>query len=245
MHRSETVNESESCDLVIVGAGGFAAEAAWVVEDSNSADSARRGRPRLKLIGFVVYDPSGYPGEVYSYPVIGSPEGFAATATGRKIFYFCAVGDNRIREQEVRRVELLGWTPATLIHPSAVISRNAKIGHGSYLGPCSVVGPQVYIGDHVQIHANVSIGHDSVVQNYSQVCPGARVSGKCSIGQRAVLGSNAVVVPGVVVGESAVVGANSLAVRAVDPFTTVIGVPARLFGSRGGESTHPAEGRES
>jgi sugar O-acyltransferase (sialic acid O-acetyltransferase NeuD family) len=240
------VNESDARDLVIIGAGGFAAEAAWAAEDSNSADSANGREPRWKLVGFVVYDPAAYPGEVYSYPVIGTPEEFAATTRGRKISYFCAVGENRIREQEVRRADLFGWTPATLIHPSASISRSARIGQGTYLGPCSVVGPGVQVGNHVLIHANVSIGHDSVVQDYSHICPGARVSGRCHIGQFAFLGSNAVVVPKLVVGDSGVVGANSLAVRAVEPFTTVLGVPAAPFGlRRGGDSPRPPEGLES
>jgi acetyltransferase-like isoleucine patch superfamily enzyme len=73
----------------------------------------------------------------------------------------------------------------------------------------------------------VSLGHDSVLEDYSQICPGARISGGCRIGKQAFLGSNASLTPGVAVGYGAVVGANSHAVRTVRPGLTVVGCPAR------------------
>jgi acetyltransferase-like isoleucine patch superfamily enzyme len=83
------------------------------------------------------------------------------------------------------------------------------------------------VGNHVIINTHVSVGHDSVLEDYSQICPGARISEGCRIGRQAFLGSNASLTPGVAVGCGAVVGANSHAVRTVPPGVTVVGCPAR------------------
>jgi acetyltransferase-like isoleucine patch superfamily enzyme len=111
------------------------------------------------------------------------------------------------------------------------------IGAGTYIAPGCVVCPRAHVGNHVVINTHVSVGHDSVLEDYSQICPGARISGGCRIGKYAFLGSNASLTPGVAVGCGAVVGANSHAVRTVAPGVTVIGCPARAV--CGPTSAHP------
>lgn len=94
----------------------------------------------------------------------------------------------------------LGWTPVSIVHPTAVIAPSAKVGHGSFIGPLAVVSSHAVVGEHVIVHIHSSVGHDVRVGDYCAILPGARLSGKVDIGHRTMVGSNAFVAAGVRVG---------------------------------------------
>jgi sugar O-acyltransferase (sialic acid O-acetyltransferase NeuD family) len=215
-------------DLIVVGAGGFASEVLWVAEAMNQS-AITAGRPPLwNTLGCCVYDPSRYPSQVLSYRVLGTPEEVANNRAGKAPHYICAIGDNRIREKEVGVVEAFGWRPVTLMHPSCQVASNAVIGPGTYVAAGSVIGPNTKIGSYVLIHYHVSVAHDSSMADFSQACPGARVSGRCKVGRSAFLGSNSTLLPKVTLGEHAVLGANSVAISSVPPDVTAFGIPAKI-----------------
>ena len=228
MLESRRLNEGGPQDLIIVGAGGFAAEGLWVAEAMNQSAMAA-GRPApWNILGCCVYDPSLYPAEILSYRVLGTPRDVTRNRGGEVLHYICSIGDNRIREREVGLAESLGWRPVTLIHPSCQIGPNAIIGPGTYLAAGSVVCTTTRVGAHVVINNHVSVGHDSIMGDFSQACPGSRISGKCEVGRSAFLGTNATLLPGVTLGDRAVLGANSVAIRALEPDVTAVGSPARI-----------------
>jgi sugar O-acyltransferase (sialic acid O-acetyltransferase NeuD family) len=214
-------------DLVIVGAGGFAPEGIWVAEETNAANLLLGKKPAWNIRGFVDVHPAELQ-TLYSYPVLGTPKESAAKLAGTDIFFICMIGDNRIREEQARIAEELGWKPVTLIHPTVIVARETTIGPGSYIGAGSIISPFAKVGAHVVVNNHVSVGHNSVMEDFSQACPGVRISGRCVVGRSAFLGSNATLLPSCKVGESAVVGASSLVLRSVAPFTTVVGVPAKV-----------------
>ena len=137
---------------------------------------------------------------------------------------FLRHGENKARARVAGIVGELGWKPAKLIHPTAILSSNVEVGAGSYIGPLSVISVNTEIGAHAIVDMHVSIGHDA-----DSVYPGARISGRCSLGRYAVVGSNATLLPGTVVGERSVVGASSLASCSIEPDTTLLGVPAQII----------------
>jgi len=222
-----TLNEGHQ-DLIVVGAGGFAAEVLWVAEAMNQSAIAIGRCPLWNILGCCVYDPSLYPTKVLSYPVLGTPQDVARNCEGRVLHYICGIGDNRIREKEVGVVEALGWRPVILMHPSCQVAPNAVIGPGTYVAAGSVIAPNTKIGSCVLIHYHVSVAHDSSMSDFSQACPGARISGRCEVGRSAFLGTNSTLLPKVTLGERAVLGANSVAISNVPPNVTAFGVPAKI-----------------
>ena len=216
-------------DLIVVGAGGAASEVLWVAEAMNQA-ALMAGRPApWNILGCCVYDPSLYPAEILSYRVLGTPREVAQNRGPAGLCFICAIGDNRIREQEAKVVESLGWEPATLIHPSCHIAPNAIVGPGTCIAAGAVVGPYVTIGAHVVINNHVSVSHESTMGDFSQACPGARITGKCKVGRSAFVGSNATLIPGIGMGDRSVLGANSVAISSLGPDVTAVGVPARTL----------------
>jgi len=212
--------------LLVMGAGGFGMEAIWVAEEMNRNLSDKN---KFKILGYIDDYPEKKGKIFYGYSVLGLPEQIAQELKG-EIYFHCAIGDNKSRENVANRLAGFGWRPITLIHPSALMGREVSIGDGSYIGAGAVVAPRAKIGNHVLINCSAGIGHDSVLEDFAQVCPGARVNGMCTVKKYAFIGSNASLHPGITVGTAATVGANSQVIRSVRPNTTVIGVPAKTFG---------------
>jgi sugar O-acyltransferase (sialic acid O-acetyltransferase NeuD family) len=211
-------------NLVIMGAGGHGSEGAWTAEEMNKA---QRGEPLWNIIGYVDDDTAKIGKELYGYRVLGTPEDFAGTATAKKIWYYCAMGDNRAREKVVARLDGLGWHAATLVHPAAIVAKDVVIGDGSYVGPLCNLSPNSRIGRHVLINSQSTVGHDVEVGDFAQICPGARVNGFCVVGRFALVGSNASIFQGRKIADDVRVGSNSFIVQNVTKAQTMIGVPAR------------------
>jgi len=222
-------------NLIIVGAGGAASETLWIAEAVNEA-AAAAGRPvPWKILGCCVYDPSLYPKEILTYPVLGTPQDVARDFALGDLYFVCSIGDNFIREKEAMAAESLGWKPVTLIHPSCHVAPNATIGAGTTIAAGAVVGPYVKVGVHVLINNHASVGHESTMGDFSQACPGSRITGRCVVGRSAFLGSNATMVPGISLGDRAVLGANSCAMGPIGPDVTAMGIPARVLVRRESE----------
>jgi sugar O-acyltransferase (sialic acid O-acetyltransferase NeuD family) len=215
-------------ELVIIGAGGFGAVAASAAENINSAAINHNGGATWDVIGYVDGDTAKCGTQHAGRSVHGTVEELGHDFRGRELWFFCAIGDNDSRAKMVRRAEKFGWKPATLIHPSAVLASSAEIGPGSYVGPAAVISFNAKIGSYVIIDVHVSVGHDAVVNDFSAVFPGARITGRCRLGEYSMVGSNATLLPGTIVGNRAVVGAGSLAHGSVEPDTTILGIPARV-----------------
>jgi len=221
----------ETHRLIIIGAGGFGSEAAWVAEAMGA---------RWQLLGFADGDPAKKGRVIGASSVLGNIDEAAALLAGEPLWYFCAVGNNSARELLAARAETLGWSPATLIHPSAIIAPDATIGPGTYLGPGSIICPNSRVGAHVIVNVHASIGHDAVIEDFAQICPGARISGNCRVGRLALIGSNATLLPGIVMGTDVVAGANSQVASALEPHVTAVGVPARVICKRPAPASPPA-----
>ena len=212
--------------IVIIGAGGYASEAAWVLEEMNKSGSVDH---RWQILGYADNDVTTKGQLVYDYEILGTPLEIAKQYQGDNLWYYCAIGNNVSRAAIAKDMDRLGWQAATLIHPSVVRARKVAIGEGAYIGAGSILCPNSTIGRHVIINTRVTVGHDSVLADFSQVCPGAQINGFCKVGQGALIGSNASIFPGKSVGDDAVVGANSQVIRSVKAGATVNGVPALLI----------------
>ncbi len=102
------------------------------------------------------------------------------------------------------------------IHPGAQIGRRFFIDHGAGV----VIGETAEINDDVTLYQGVVLG--GVSSEKKKRHP--------TIGCEVVIGSGAIILGPITVGDCAKVGANSVVLRDVKPFTTVVGTPAREAG---------------
>lgn len=200
--------------IVIVGAGGLGREAAWVVERINALT------PCFEILGFSDDAPDKQSGSCGGYSLLGKLETVAKQ--GENICFFCAIGDNQIRQRVIAEGCELGLELVALIDPSAVVAPGVKIGAGCYIGINTVVSTGTSLGVGVLVNHKVCVGHDVEVGDFAQLCPGVCVSGGCSIGEGALLGTLTGTIPLKNVGAWAVVGAGCVAMRDVEDGATVV-----------------------
>ena len=99
------------------------------------------------------------------------------------------------------------------IHPGATIGKGLFIDHGMGI----VIGETAEIGDYCTIYHGATLGGTG------------KDTGKRhpTIGNNVLIGCGAKVLGPFTVGDNARIGANSVVLKPVEPYTTVVGVPAK------------------
>ena len=121
----------------------------------------------------------------------------------------------------------LGYRPASLVSPTAVVSKSASIGPGTVVQSCCHISASARIGEFVKVNAAANLMHDSIVGDFTTIAPNAVILGRVSVGARCYVGANATLLPGIDVGEEAVVGAGAVVTRDVAARSVVTGNPAQ------------------
>jgi sugar O-acyltransferase (sialic acid O-acetyltransferase NeuD family) len=212
--------------LVILGAGGYAQELAWIVDDINSQ------MPTWDLIGYIEPRKQSKTGDRLHYdrPILG---GWDDIAHDGDIYFACGIGSPASRELECREAERRGFLPASLIHPSVITARHVEIGDGTVIGARSILAPYAVLGRHCALNLGVIIGHNTRIGDFCVLSPGAQLLGAAQLENKVFLGANATVYLGRRVGTGSSVGANSFLVTHLGPGASVVGVPAtRLAATR-------------
>ena len=121
----------------------------------------------------------------------------------------------------------LGYRPASLVSPTAVVSKSASIGPGTVVQSCCHISASVRIGEFVKVNAAANLMHDAVVEGFTTIAPNAVILGRVSVRSGCYVGANATVLPGIAVGEGAVVGAGAVVTGDVPARAVVVGNPAQ------------------
>ena len=108
------------------------------------------------------------------------------------------------------------WLTGIEIHPGATIGNGILIDHGMGV----VIGETAEVGDNVTLYQNVTLGGVSLDERKRHP----------TIEDDVVIGAGAAVLGPFTVGRGARIGANAVVLKAVEPGTTVVGVPAMPTG---------------
>jgi sugar O-acyltransferase (sialic acid O-acetyltransferase NeuD family) len=137
-----------------------------------------------------------------------------------------AIGNNRIREQLMRELGLLGATFPILVHPSAIIGAQVEIGEGTVIMAGAVVNCCSRVGKGCIINTCTSIDHDNVLDDYVHISPGAHTAGSVSIGKGTWLGIGSTVINNVNITSNCIIGGGAVVTKNIMEEGTYIGVPA-------------------
>lgn len=205
--------------LVLIGAGGYAREVAWLVDEANAIE------PQFEIVAFVI-DETYEPERVdYPYPVVRGLESYDFG----HVEALCCVGSPVARRKIVERLSHRHVRWGTFIHPHGMIGRGSSVGEGSVVGRTAGCTVNVKIGRHAHINDLAGVGHDSRVGDYFTLSAFAEIAGRCTVGDQVFVGSHALVIPGTTVGDRVTVGAGSVVVKSVSAGATVFGNPAKLI----------------
>jgi len=208
--------------LGIIGAGGHGREALMVALarnrvdhrwtevvfiDDGPVDESRLARLDASLIGGT---DSTRPADTELVIAVGDPD------TRRDI-------DSRLDDETIF---------TELIDPEARIGPDVVLGDGFMAYPRAVVTTNVTIGRHTHVNCAAVVSHDCRIGDFVSLSPGVMINGEVEVGDGVFLGTGAIVLPGRHIGQGAVVGAGAVVVDDVEPWTTVVGAPARVVATR-------------
>lgn len=143
-----------------------------------------------------------------------------------------AIGDSKARQRIADACLARGIEPFALIAPSAILLDNNEIGEGVMVSEQTIITSNVKIGRFFQANCQCNISHDCVIGDFVTFGPGVKCNGNVTIGDHAYVGAGALIKQGkygvpLKIGAGAVVGMGAVVVKDVEPFTTVVGNPAR------------------
>lgn len=209
--------------IVILCAGDFGKELAWLIEDINAQN------PTYDILGFLDDDEKKIGKEFNGYKCIGKINLLSELSKEQNVCATIATQESKFRKKFVDENPYFNnWE--TLIHPSATISNTSKLGVGCVVCANCNISVNTVLGNHCILNLGVTIGHDCVVDDYVSLMSGTVISGHVIINEFAYFGSNSTVVPGKKIGKHSKVGAGSVVIRNVKDDITVMGVPAKILG---------------
>lgn len=214
--------------IIVVGAGGHGSELYSYIRDLAAID------PGIRLAGFI--DEGKSRGAWSDTCILGNfrdLRDFVAAHAGSSFRYITAVGDNELRQAFVEKVSrAANVEPWSLIHPRSMQGFDVSIGRGTCLAPGSVVTTRVRVGNHCILNVNSSLSHDCVVGNFVNINPGAVIAGGVHIGEGCFIGAGSTIIENVSIGEWAVIGAGAVVIDDIPPYSTAVGVPAKVIKQR-------------
>lgn len=209
-------------DIVIIGAGGFGREVAWLIEEIN------KDKTTWNLLGYIDDNIENHGKVLNNIKILG---GFDWLEGKEDIYYVCAVGNPKTKKILIDKCEKINLKPATVIHPSVLMSQYNKIGEGCIICAGTIITVNVEIGNHVIINLDCTIGHDAVIKDYCTILPSVNVSGNTLIEQLSEIGTGTQIIQGIKIGEETIVGAGAAVVKDLPGKCTAVGIPAKVIKS--------------
>lgn len=122
-----------------------------------------------------------------------------------------------------QKMKAMGFTIASIVHPSAIVGRDVRLKEGSQLMAGVIIQPRAVIGENVILNTGARIDHDSIIGDYSHIAPGATICGDVKVGDGCFIGAGATVIQGITIGDKAVIAAGVTVIADVSSGQTYFG----------------------
>jgi sugar O-acyltransferase (sialic acid O-acetyltransferase NeuD family) len=230
--QDQSINSVESHPKMIFGlfgSSGFAREVMPLIS-KNVSDIALGAIKPTRDIYFVEKNPTSK--SVNRYPLLSEKEFFEIECSQR--FFNIAISDSKKRERIANECISKGAEPMSIKSMNSIIYDSNEIGLGLILCANTMITSNVKIGKFFHSNIYSYVAHDCVIGDYVTFAPNVHCNGNVHIHDHAYIGTNAVIKQGtsskpLVIGEGAVIGMGAVVTKDVQPFTTVIGNPAKVY----------------
>jgi UDP-perosamine 4-acetyltransferase len=208
--------------IIGLGAGGHAKVVIEVLQSIDSND----------IVGLLDHNPKLWNRRVLGIEVLGD-DALMFELHGQGVRHaFIGLGgadDTGPRRLLYQRARDIGFEIISAVHPDATVSPSAKIGSGLTVFAQAVVNADARLGENVTVNTGAIVEHDCHIGDHVHLATGSRLCSAVQVGSGAHIGAGATVRQNISIGEGAVVGAGAVVVKNVDPWTVVMGVPAKLY----------------
>jgi len=146
--------------------------------------------------------------------------------------FIVAIGHNETRLRIMTKINKVGGSTPTLIHPTAVISPSAEIGNGVYIQANAYIWTKVKVSDFCIISPNVVIAHHSTLGSACLISTLTAVGASIKIEDKVFIGMGSTIVTGLSkVGGNSIIGAGAVVLKDTDNNSVYAGVPAKKIRS--------------
>jgi sugar O-acyltransferase (sialic acid O-acetyltransferase NeuD family) len=209
-------------NIVIVGAGGFAREVAWLIDECNLA------KPQWNMLGFVENSPAYVGQKRGRHFIIGTDEDYLLNEEN-KVNVIIGIGNPQIISKIYRKIS---YNPSlkypNVIHPSVLSdSDRVHFGMGNIVCAGTIFTTDISVGNFNIFNLSTTIGHDVEIGQYNVFNPGTHISGGVRIGNQCLIGTGAVILENRIIGNNVTIGGGAVVTKDVADNTTVVGVPAK------------------
>lgn len=200
-------------NVVIVGAGGAAAELTFYIEDNNSKVEKHE---QVNIVGYIDYTKDYWEKYKYKAPILCDIDSYIPGSEEVLI----AVGDMPSRKKMIDVLLQKKARIGSFIHESVIKPKNLKIGVGNIIFPFCILEDYAHIGNYNFLTGYSFISHDCVVgdNNFFSV---AGVAGSVKVGNNNYFGIRSLVTPGVTIGNENLIQAGMIVDKNVKDNTTV------------------------
>ena len=212
-----------SLEVIVAGAGGSGLKVVQILEDRHA-----QGDSNLKLVGFIDDDPNLWETDFFGYPVFGDPSVLPKVMKGKHIGAICPIGDPVNRRRMIDRLRVYDVEFPCAIHPSAQISSRAKVGYGNVFSQNVVIQAGVSIGNFNTFNIGAIMGPLATVHNFCTVNAVVMIASESVVNDFCYIGMGAKILQRNVLATGTIVGANAFVNKASEPWSTVVGLPARV-----------------
>jgi acetyltransferase EpsM len=209
--------------IILVGAGGHAAELRDYINDYNCANEIERG---LTVLGYLDDNRANYDHYDFAEPYLGNLHDHQIRTD---VWYLMGIANLAYRRKIILDFEQMGAKFTGFIHPTSRISPSATIGRGVVISHSASIGPKVIVENHTIINSRTTVGHDTQIGKYNFISPLCALSGNTKIGDCNLIGTNVITIPGVAIGNENKIGAGVVLFFDVESGQTIVGNKPRIL----------------
>lgn len=213
--------------ILIFGAGGFAREVTWLIEDIN------RISPQWKILGYVVENPKEAGKTIRGFPVLPGLEYAVKTilTAPEPCYATFAVGSQATRRNILNQIKKFKGKLVfpNLFHPAALKDDSTlRCGQGNIITAGATLTADVTVGSFNLLNTGCILSHDVEIGDFCNIGPHAILNGKVKVCDDATIGAGGVILSKMTIGKGSTVVLGAVVASNVPDNTVVAGNPSRI-----------------
>lgn len=209
--------------IAIIGAGGFAREVRWLLNEINQVMNL------YEFVGYIVSDLNKL-GDLDSKENVLGDFSWIEKSHNKIDCLASGIGTpaSKLKVVDTLKKQFPDLEWPALIHPTVRFDHSScAVAEGVILCAGIVGTVNITFSAFSMVNLNCTLGHESTLGRGCVLNPTVNISGGVNIGEGVLVGTGAQILQYLKIGAHSVVGAGAVVTKDVEAGTTVVGVPAK------------------